>query len=292
MDIKAQLTEVLKNLKNKQDCPDSLKTLLTDSGKVDEIALAILEGKKRSDFVQIIPAEIYWDFCQLVRDSAVGDGVVTRRIGQYGGLFLKALPSVADQVDLPQEQEIEAVEAEQKAVEQKEREKEKTYYPLVKQWAIDNGFAGCEIIGGALSRYRWENPDLICLDYDVHKNQKIVELSCISFEVKLDINPYAVWQAAHYQRFSNQVYLAIAKSEKEIADRYEGRPLELAIEFGIGVLCFDKNSKQFRMMHRPRTIRPSYDEVEMVFESYKGIATPILERMRAEYSQLYKLRLA
>lgn len=182
------------------------------------------------------------------------------------------------------------MEAQQVAADKNERAKEKLYYPLVQQWATGNGLTECKIVGGALPRYRWENPDLICLDYDIHKNHKIVELSCISFEVKLNIDPYAVWQAAHYQRFSNQVYLAIAKSEVEIADRYEGRALDLAIEFGLGILCFEKVTQQFRLMHRPKTIKPSHEEVELVFESYLQIADPILNRLRDAYSDLYQIR--
>lgn len=285
-----KLVEVIKSLRNDPECTDLLKDLLDEGRIVSEIAVAIQEGRKRSDFVQIIPAELYWDFCQLIRGNRIDGGTVTRRIGQYGGLFLKPDAVRNEQIDLPKEQELEAVEAQQEAADKNERAKEKFYYPLVKQWAIDNGFAGCEIVGGALPRYRWENPDLICLDYDVHKNHKIVELSCISFEVKLNIDPYAVWQAAHYHRFSNQVYLAIAKSEQEIADRYEGRALDLAIEFGLGVLCFEKETKQFRMMQRPKTIKPSHEEIELVFESYPRIAGPILDRMREAYSDLYRFR--
>lgn len=290
MNSNDKLVEVINTLRDQTDCPDFLKVLLADVGKVTEIAVAIREGGKRSDFVQIIPAEQYWDFCQLVRGKRVDGATITRRVGQYGGLFLKPDAVRNEQIDLPKEQELEAVEAQQEAADKNERAKEKFYYPLVKQWAVENGFTGCEIVGGALPRYRWENPDLICLDYDVHKNHKLIELSCTSFEVKLNIDPYAVWQAAHYQRFSNQVYLAIAKSEQEIADRYEGRALDLAIEFGLGVLCFENDMKQFRMMHRPKTIKPSHEEIELVFESYPQIADPILGRMRDAYSDLYRVR--
>lgn len=294
MELKEELVELIEQLQFNPNCNDTLKLVLQVPDRVSAIADAIIEGRRRSDYIDLIPGNgDYGNFCHLIRGSEISGKTVARKIGYYGGLFLSSPILRTEQVVLPEEQEIKQVEAQQKAAEEEEYKKEKSYYALVQQWAVSvGGYEGCTTIGGQLPRYRWENPDLVWLGADVHKAHRLIELSCVSFEVKLNIDPFAVWQAAHYQRFSNEVYLAIAKSEQEIEDRYEGRPLELAIEFGLGILCFDKETKQFRMIHRPRTAKPSHYEVEKVFEDYKEISAPILERVRNKFSELYQFRLS
>lgn len=84
-----ELVEVIKSLSDEPDCPDLLRTFVAEDLFVTEMAVAIQEGRKRSDLVQIIPAELYWDLCRMIRGRKVDGGTVTRRIGQYGGLFLK-----------------------------------------------------------------------------------------------------------------------------------------------------------------------------------------------------------
>jgi hypothetical protein len=78
-----------------------------------------------------------------------------------------------------------------------------------------------------LPGYRWENPDLIAVDYVVSKITRSTIFDISSFEVKLRVEPYAVWQAAHYKRFSTEVYIAFAKEEKQIREQNDGRLFDL-----------------------------------------------------------------
>ena len=283
------LAELITELINRSEF-EPLKNLLNTPGKAQELARAIIDGRKRSEFIQIVPSEDYGNFRQLVRDKGIKGATITLRRGQFGGIFLKELAQGFN-VTIPEAAELEAVEKEQESAGQREQEKERNFYPLVKKWAEDNGFNNCEIVGGALPRYRWENPDLISLDYAIHAHQKSLELLCYSFEVKLNIDPFAVWQAAHYRRFSNEVYLAVVKTAREIEERYDGRVINLAVEFGIGVLCFEE--REFRLMHRPRINKPDPEEIELVIQAYEGRETTkkMLEEMRKGFSDLFTIKI-
>ena len=284
------LAELITELINRSEF-EPLKNLLNTPGKAQELARAIIDGRKRTEFTQIIASEDYGNFRQLVKDTCIDGATITLRRGQFGGIFLKENAAEVN-VNLPGAAELAEVEKEQESAGKKEQDKEKNFYPLVKKWAEDNGFNNCEIVGGALPRYRWENPDLISLDYAIHAHQKSLELLCYSFEVKLNIDPFAVWQAAHYRRFSNEVYLAVVKTAREIEERYDGRVINLAVEFGIGVLCFE--DREFRLMHRPKVNKPDPEEIELVIQAYEDRDTTkkIIKEMRESFSNLFTIKIA
>ena len=128
--------------------------------------------------------------------------------------------------------------------------------------------------------YKWENPDLIAVDYSVSKLLRSLQYSVTSFEVKLRVEPQSVWQAAHYLRFSHEGYLAIAKDEHEVSNRYEGRVFELAVELGLGVLCYDKNAQQFKEIQTPRAASPDQHRVQDTIVSFGDLFKQVIQDSR------------
>lgn len=234
------------------------KAFLADESKLLEFADKIEKGEQRDRFLSIsgIDGDIYDNLRTILNKRDIGDATkIVARQGRRGGLYLTTQEEVVGpQVDRASE---EALEKESEQVDNRELTLEREYYPLVKAWAEVAGFASTAITGGLLPGYRWENPDLIAVDYVVAKFDKAIAFDIVSFEVKLRIDPYAVWQAAHYKRFSSQVYVAFAKGEDEIREQNDGRVFELAVELGLGVLAYDSNKRKFAEIQTPRIEVPN-----------------------------------
>jgi hypothetical protein len=146
---------------------------------------------------------------------------------------------------------------------------EKKYYPLVKAWAQQEGYAKCQITGGKLPGYHWENPDLIAIDYVVNEYARSVAFDITSFEVKLLVEPSAAWQAAHYKHFSREVYIAFAQDEKTIREQDGGRVFDLAIELGLGVLAFEDG--KFKVIQSTKANVPQESAVSEILSNYKRL---------------------
>ena len=83
-------------------------------------------------------------------------------------------------------------------------------------------------------RELWENPDLLAYSLSDFRHLVGYEIDVTTFEVKLSFDIYGLWQAAHYRRFSNYVYLACYEAADVIRNRTDGRLYQLAVEFGLG----------------------------------------------------------
>lgn len=158
------------------------------------------------------------------------------------------------------EEEIAKTLEQQEIIEKDEKRLEKHYYPMVQAWARNNGFERCEITGGMLPGPKWENPDLIEIYAEAGKNTVSISIEVTCFEVKLKIDPYAVWQAAHYKKFSTYTFIAFAISEHEVRD--QKRIFDLAISLGLGVLVLDNGS--FKAIHYPTRNAPEISEIEVI----------------------------
>jgi hypothetical protein len=148
------------------------------------------------------------------------------------------------------------------------RELEKYYYKPVLEWARLNGYGGCQITAGLIPGPRWENPDLLEISVNFGENISSLNIEISSFEVKLKVDPQAVWQAAHYSKFSHHSFIAFAKSEREV--REEERVFDLAVQFGLGILVLEENSDtvKFKQIHSPTTKNPSSIEMNNIIENF------------------------
>jgi hypothetical protein len=165
--------------------------------------------------------------------------------------------------------EQEEVQEQAEKLDSKSLRLEKEYYPLVKAWAQQVGYDKCEITGGKLPGYRWENPDLIAIDYVVNEYARSVAFDITSFEVKLLVEPSAICQAAHYKHFSLAVYIAFAQNEKTIREQDGGRVFDLAIELGLGVLAFEDG--KFKIIQSPKPHVPQESAVSQILSNYEKV---------------------
>jgi hypothetical protein len=197
--------------------------------------------------------------------------IIGARRGQDGGFTctlkidreIENMPG--DDAHLPQteegiDEEIAKTLQQQENVEIQERRLERHFYPLVLNWARSNGFERCEITGGMLPGPKWENPDLIEIYAEVGKNTASISIEVACFEVKLKIDPYAVWQAAHYKKFSTYTFIAFALSEREVRD--QSRVFELAVSLGLGVLVLEGDA--FKIIQHPARNIPDSSEIEII----------------------------
>lgn len=202
--------------------------------------------------------------------------IIARRRGSSGGFSKSPLPE--DQFSEEQEQvEIQKLEEQiventntiEKAEEQGRR-LEKFYYPSVLKWAQQNGFERCEITGGLIPGPRWENPDLLEIYSEFNPYTSYLNFEITSFEVKLRVEPQAVWQAAHYSRFSHYSFVAFALSEAEV--RSSERVFEMAVQLGLGILVLkdglDPSGTEFKLIHSPVKNSPSASEVELIISRF------------------------
>lgn len=210
----------------------------------------------------------------------------------YGGgiRLVKDTPLTA-----PSERNLEAAIAkETKAVETLLEEKEeRDLYPYVQQWALNKAeFDFVATVGDNHPRKPWENPDLIAINYydlQWHVGQHI-EVATI--EVKLVFNIYAIWQTAHYRRFSHYVYLACYENRNDIQRKEDGRLLKIANELGIGIIAMRQSGHagtgvSCEAITNPVRQSPQIYEVDMLLNDYAGnleISRPgktIIEQMKS-----------
>lgn len=206
--------------------------------------------------------------------------IIGKRRGSNGGFVITEMLEIPKDIESEEGEEvsIEAIETEiEKAnseieqAELKERRLEKYYYPYVQKWAQENGFERCEITGGLIPGPKWENPDLIEMYFDFGKNIAQINIEVTSFEVKLKIEPQAIWQAAHYSRFSHYTFVAFALTEEQV--RSAERIFELAVNFGIGVLVLEERGQDqinFKLIHSPTKNNPPASEIETIISRFLG----------------------
>ena len=279
-----------------QQTNGSLHTDTLEFLKVKEhqtaLAEAIVQGASRAQFLSIIGIDesIYANLRSALnkQDLDAGRKKIIAKRGAAGGLMIVNIEDVAqlptDQVD--REQQLESAVNETIAT---QRDLEKNYYERVKVWAIENGYRSCVVVGGQLPGYKWENPDLIAVEAEISNLSRQIRYTVVSFEVKLGVEPYAVWQAAHYQRFSNEVYLAFAKSEREIRDRHEGRIFEAAVELGLGVLGLE--NQKFKEIQTPKSVSPDPLRMEEIIANFSDRFKTILDDARKTHNECFKVGL-
>jgi hypothetical protein len=83
------------------------------------------------------------------------------------------------------------------------------------------------------------------------------------------------------------VYLAFARDEQEVRQKYEGRVFELAVALGLGVLCFDAANRQFKEIQSPRIIIPEGQNVEEVISNCSRLFADTLSVARTSHRQAF-----
>lgn len=262
--------------------PDLAAYLNAESNKA-KVITGIVENYSKAEFIGLGLSEgTYYELrttlnrCQLT----TGDMIVAKQ-GQLGGLKLYK-PEIPSIPKSPTEV-LESI----KETNAKELLVEKDYYPIVKNWAQEQGM-DCAILGGKLPGYKWENPDLVVIDYLVDQFACAVSYDVTSIEVKLGVEPSGVWQAAHYRLFSHRVYIAFAQSERDVRNKDDGRVFELAVTHGLGVLCFENNN--FKEIQSPTYgAAPAGRTIEFIsrLDKYEG-TTVVINRIRGDHSNAIK----
>lgn len=205
--------------------------------------------------------------------------IIGRRRGPNGGFEVteitepfesEAIKTEAEEKNIEEiEKKIEETNIAIEKAEEQGRKLEKFYYPGVLKWAQENGFERCEITGGLIPGPKWENPDLIEMYFDFGRNTFSLNIEVSSFEVKLRIEPQAIWQAAHYSRFSHYTFIAFALTEDEV--RAADRVFELAVKFGLGILVLenqDQDEIKFKLIHSPTKNNPASSELEVIISRF------------------------
>jgi hypothetical protein len=142
--------------------------------------------------------DVYLELRSKLNKKQVGNvAIITAVRGASGGLKLvqNSQGGVNPKQEQVQQEEQFADEAERVNV--TERTLERSYYPLVKAWAEVAGYENCKITGGLIPGHSWENPDLVSISGSISELSRSLKFYTVSFEVKLLVHPFAVWQAAH-----------------------------------------------------------------------------------------------
>ena len=297
---------IKEKIKEHKYFPDEVKNWVTSEDQkslLESLCKGIITQNSRDQFITIIgdylknktsedahvnptSDDVYTLMRQSLNDLTLLNGSIIKAIrGRAGGLYVIGADTQVDTT--VSERTLQAVEKQNKEVDQqdkKDRDLEKHYYPLVKTWANGSGYPKCEITGGKLPGYKWENPDLIEIQYTVGEFTRTLDFGITSIEVKLRVEPYAVWQAAHYKKFSREVYIAFAKTESEIRNQDEGRVFGLAVELGIGVLALEVESevKQFKLIQSPTQLSPDAREIDLLISGFRGLFKEVLDAAGAD----------
>lgn len=137
---------------------------------IQEPVNALMQKLEQEVLSEIDAEWIYSQGIQLLSGQSIeiqdSQYIIGRRRGPAGGF---TLISTSDQEQPPENtqaieisiNQIDDVNTKLKQSEDEGATLEKTFYPLVREWARGNGFSGCEITGGMIPLPRWENPDLI-----------------------------------------------------------------------------------------------------------------------------------
>ena len=294
-DISKKISDKIYELKdNIRD--DTLKSNIDDEDFRGKISLTIVnEENSKEKFIDLgLTSENYGEIRNILNGVNIDSNrKIIANIGRRGGLRVineDQIPhgdKVASEIAIDKEIEKNDKSAQQK--EEKELRLEKNFYELVQKWAMLNGYTNCVVTGGRLPGFKWENPDLIHPDYWLNEMTPAIEFNIVSFEVKLRVEPFAVWQAAHYLNFSEYVFLVFAKPEKEIRDKDDGRVFKFAVDMGLGVLAWSKDSKEFNLIQSPRQFYPSQSRVIECIKNFKSI--PEVEKLTQKALDAYKKRM-
>ena len=270
---------------------------LSQSHNMDELARVILNQGSRSEFLDIKEMDdyIYASIGRCLNKKSIGnDKILVARLGRRGGIYIydgrkDANPAI-DSNPIPAQIQIEAELTYDKTsedIKEEELRLEKHYYGKVKQWANKNGYDNCIVTGGKTPGYKWENPDLIAVDFETNRLSRSLIYEVTSFEVKLKVEPYACWQAAHYLGFSNRSYVVFTKEENQVRSESEGRVFDLAIQLGLGVLSYDKESGEFKEIQSPRTHYPSATMIEGIIINFQNEFDALIKAASNSFSRLF-----
>lgn len=240
----------------------------------------------RDSTTEELPEKLYNFLREVLNGYAIDHRrTIQARIGSTGGFEIIEAPENLEPEKTEEQirQQLEENENQAEQIEQKAKVLEKHFYEPLRAWAHKHngakdfdGRSNCVITGGKLPFPKWENPDLVQVDFSIGEFTKKVDFEITSYEVKLKVEPYAVWQAANYKRFSTYAYVAFAKNESDVREKDEGRVFDIAVDLGIGVLVLDdKNSEgdkiTFKEIHAPTRNRPSDIEIDNLLRGYKNI---------------------
>lgn len=290
--IDKAILESLKNQSYRAGFQESIQKVITDyQGHLNEIRELEEFPEISSDYIQTIINDLNNIIYTTVRDSlsnrTIGNIQIQCRAGSLGGFELIEQNTTSENNKNANPEEITGNQPKNIAAELKENESatvnleekirklEKHFYESVRNWALkNNDGVNCVITGGRLPFPKWENPDLVQVDAKVGQFTKKIEFEITSFEVKLRVEPYAVWQAANYKRFSSYVYVAFAKNEEDVRSQDGGRVFDIAVDLGVGVLVLENASDTppvFKEIHAPRRNTPLDAEINSILAGYRSI---------------------
>ena len=295
------LNEAIAALENNEeiakDIDNAFELAITNESSRDGILKSLetvtqnLKEKLNDNFKDVINATWLYSQAQILLPGQTIERyekklIVGKRRGSEGGFSVSPIESISideplltDNTDQDIESAIEQNATAQETIEVEGRRLEKNYYPLVQNWARTHGYERCEITGPLLPGPKWENPDLIEIYCEFGRNSNSMNIEVASFEVKLRIDPYAIWQAAHYKKFSTYTFIAFALSEDDV--RESDRILDLAISFGLGVLVLDDVNK-FKIIHSPVRNNPSNSEIELITSRFAEKFPSFIEQFNNE----------
>lgn len=242
-----------------------------------------------------ISIQLFYELVRnLLRDQEIlVDGAnkrIVRRRGANGG-FQLVLPEQVSEIKISEvEDEINSNIVKQETSKEEGRKLEKHFYPLVREWALNNDFVDCQITGGLLPGPKWENPDLIDIfcEFDPNTARLTYEIAC--FEVKLRVEPEGVWQAAHYKKFSHYSFVAFAQNEQAVL-RDDG-VIELAVDLGLGILALDGNDEtttpKFKIIHHPKKNNPSDINIGVIVSRFSPKFPEIQEKIKIQKGEMIK----
>lgn len=291
-DIDKAILESLTNQLYRASFQESIQKVITEYqdhlNKIEEINEF---PEISSDYIKNIINDLNNIIYTTVRDSlsnrTIGNIRIQCRAGALGGFELIEQNPIGENSQVENHEETagnqpkniaaELTENETATVklEEKIRKLEKHFYESVRNWALkNNDGVNCVITGGRLPFPKWENPDLVQVDAIVGQFTKKIEFEITAFEVKLRVEPYAVWQAANYKRFSSYVYVAFAKNEEDVRGQDGGRVFDIAVDLGVGVLVLENASDTlpvFKEIHAPRRNTPLDADINSVLAGYRSI---------------------
>lgn len=275
-DFPRKIKEKITNFFNKMETEERYQVfdeklfnvIIVEQGKKQDVLDFLNAQLVEADLKDIDASEIFnWLRIALNGKTVAYDNkelTIGCRKGGSGGFYTvdQANESLGPEIPKNLEKIQEEFEEEEAKIEEKGRDLEKSYYEPVRIFAVNNGFEDCKITGGRIPRPKWENPDLVQISYNVGRYLNTIEFEIASFEVKLKVEPFAVWQAANYKKFSTWVYVAFAKSAKEIKEKDGGAIFSIAVDLGIGVLAFNSSTGQFEEIHSSSRNLPRPSEVD------------------------------
>ncbi len=218
-----------------------------------------------------------------VRGELLGKGFVVPYQCYSGGIRViddtapELPPSDIEKIATAKNQEIQ-----QEAKFHEEKTEEKALYPAVEQWANNSGFMYVANVADSHGRPSWENPDIIAINQYELQWLAGSHIEITSIEVKLSFTVTAIWQAAHYRKFSHFVYLACFENETEMRNSEEGRLYRVCSELGLGVISLSSSGYAGKgvkcsEINSPARHNPSIEDVDAFLCDYSQML-PKLQR--------------